>query len=191
LDGGVGTLNQSCGVESEPVNNPYAWIFRVLTSETTVVEEILTTQRLVSTTTYQPTSTQTTNLFSQPACPRWLSFNTISNESTSASEPVFIFCFSVQRTFADVTISANTWVPCTTWKNSGTADPSLELYTEPINQLLAKNDDGNSLPLQNCYAAVLSYRLQRGDYRVIIRNPKCAYGKFELRLTAEFDEVSK
>jgi hypothetical protein len=78
-----------------------------------------------------------------------------------------------------------------TWKLSGTADPLLELYSEPPNELLAQNDDGNSLALQNCYAAVLSYRLQKGDYRVIIRNPKCAYGKFELRLSAEINRNLK
>jgi len=97
----------------------------------------------------------------------------------------------VETALADVTISANTWVPCMMWKLSGTADPLLELYTEPDGKLLAENDDGNNLTDRNCYAAVLSYRLEKGDYRVIIRNPKCAYGKFELRLSAEIDRNLK
>lgn len=77
------------------------------------------------------------------------------------------------------------------WKLSGTADPLLELYNEPGDVLLAQNDDGNNLAFQNCYAAILSYRLSRGDYRVVIRNPKCAYGRFELRLSAENDRNFK
>jgi hypothetical protein len=97
----------------------------------------------------------------------------------------------VETELADVTIAANTWVPCITWKLSGMADPLLELYPEPGDVLLAKNDDGNSLGLQNCYAGVLSYRLPKGDYRVVIRSPKCAYGKFELRLSAEIDQNLK
>jgi hypothetical protein len=155
----------------------------VASRETTVVEEMTTTQQMNSTKQSIPSP--------RPTCPRWLSLNTISNESTSADEPFFIFCFNVETSLTDVTISANTWVPCTTWKLSGTADPLLELYSELTKELLAENDDGNSLAFQNCYAAVLSYRLQRGDYRVIIRNHKCAYGTFELRLLAEIDRHFK
>jgi len=33
--------------------------------------------------------------------------------------------------------------------------------------------------------------LEKGDYRVIIRNPKCAYGKVELRLSAEIGQNLK
>jgi hypothetical protein len=180
IDSGVATLNESCGVVSAPINNPYTWIFRVATPETTATQEILITERLTSTSTLPINTTREATPSPRPACLRWIPFNTISNESTSANEPNFTFCFTVETTIADVTIAANTWAPCMTWKLSGTADPLLELYSEPPNELLAQNDDGNSLALQNCYAAVLSYRLQKGDYRVIIRNPKCAYGKFEL-----------
>ena len=77
------------------------------------------------------------------------------------------------------------------WKASGAADPLLELYAWPANEFLAQNDDGNSLVLQNCYASVLSYRLARGDYRVVIRHPKCSYGTFEVRLLAEIDSRLK
>ncbi|CAF3417555.1 unnamed protein product [Rotaria sp. Silwood1] len=195
LDAGVATLNESCGVESNPINNPHAWTFRVAVTETTNIEEIDITEQLVSSITTQQTTTKrqqtTTTTTTQLACPRWLHFDTISNESTNANETHFTFCFSVNTTLADVTISANTWVSCRMWKSSGAADPLLELYSEENGKLLAQNDDGNSFALQNCYAAVLSYRLQRGDYRVIIRNPKCAYGKFELRLSAEIDRNLK
>lgn len=71
------------------------------------------------------------------------------------------------------------------WKASGAADPLIELYSLPENEFLAQNDDGSSHSVQNCYASVLSYRLERGDYRVVIRHPKCSYGTFELRLSAE------
>jgi hypothetical protein len=216
LDSGVAIINESCGVQSVQITDPYAWVFRVATAETTFIKESITTQPLVSNTTgriatteatsikesitTQPFVSETTEQSSstrqittppRPTCPQWFQFNRISNESTSANEPYFTFCFTVETTLADVTISANTWVPCMIWKLSGTADPLLELYTEPHGKLLAENDDGNNLTFQNCYAAVLSYRLEKGDYRVIIRNPKCAYGKFELRLSAEIDRNLK
>jgi hypothetical protein len=212
LDNGIAILNESCGVESVLTNNSNAWVFRIADATTTISEEIITSSstQFISTTQFIPTtqqfisttqSTSTTQFISttteqissspRPRCPRWLNFNTISNESTSANEPYFIFCFSVETVLADVTIAANTWVPCMKWKLSGTADPLLELYSEPGGVLLAQNDDGNSLEFQNCYAGVLSYRLQKGDYRVIIRSPKCAYGKFELRLSAEIDQQLK
>ena len=57
--------------------------------------------------------------------------------------------------------------------------------------LLAQNDDGNAIVEFNCYAAVISYRLVRGDYRVVIRHSKCNYGKFELRLSAEATNALK
>jgi hypothetical protein len=142
---------------------------------------------MIHTTQFISTTRETTSSSPKPTCPRWFRFNTISNESTNANEPNFTFCFSVETALADVTIAANTWVSCLKWKLSGTADPLLELYSEPGEILLAQNDDGNSLEFQNCYGAVLSYRLPKGDYRVVIRNPKCAYGKFELRLSAEID----
>lgn len=127
----------------------------------------------------------------RPACPRWLSFRTVSNESTDANRSQVVFCFQVEADVADVTIAANTGVTCPMWKLSGIADPLIELYTWPSDQLLAQNDDGNSLTFQNCYASVISYRLTRGEYRVVIRHPKCAYGRFELRLSAEIERNLK
>jgi len=235
IDSGAGILNESCGVESNPIRNSSIWIFQVekdattpatdidITTETTAMQTteqstigtteepamdvtersavktteqaiigateeptVKTTEKPTVKTTEQSVTTQTSSP-SQVECPQWFQFNRISNESTSLAEPNFTFCFTVETTFADVTIGANTWSPCTTWKLSSTADPFMELYTEPSGVLLAQNDDGNSLPLQNCYAAILSYRLQRGDYRVVIRSSRCAYGKFELRLTTEIN----
>ena len=88
---------------------------------------------------------------------------------------------------ADVTVSANTWTSCALWKASGKADPMIDFYnitnTDPL--LLAQNDDGASINELNCNAAVISYRLYNGNYRVVIRHPKCNYGQFEVRLTAE------
>ena len=51
--------------------------------------------------------------------------------------------------------------------------------------LLAQNDDGRSIPEINCYASILSYRLNVGQYRVVIRHQKCRYGKLEVRLMIE------
>lgn len=85
-----------------------------------------------------------------------------------------------------MTIAANTWTSCDNWKTSGASDPLMDLYdirTAPA--LLAQNDDGNSIIDFNCYAAVLSYRLHRGNYQVVIRHAKCNYGTFELRLSSE------
>jgi len=45
-----------------------------------------------------------------------------------------------------------------------------------------------NLVFQNCYAAVLSYCLQKDDSYVIILHPKCVYEKFELRLSNEIDK---
>ncbi len=163
----------------------------ISTTQSTSTTQPISTTQSISTTQFISTTTEQISSSPRPRCPRWLNFNTISNESTSANEPYFIFCFSVETVLADVTIAANTWVPCMKWKLSGTADPLLELYSEPGGVFLAQNDDGNSLEFQNCYAGVLSYRLQKGDYRVIIRSPKCAYGKFELRLSAEIDQQLK
>lgn len=95
------------------------------------------------------------------------------------------FCFRVDFESTDVTISANTWVSCLLWKLSGAADPQLTLYSEANGELLAQNDDGNGLASKNCYGAVLSYRLSKGDYRVTVRHARCAFGRFELRLFAE------
>jgi hypothetical protein len=191
LDSGVATINESCGIESAPISDHQAWVFHVPAAETTAIEEMITSKASSSTSTPLINFTTQSTLAPQLECPRWLLFDTISNESTSVAEPTFIFCFHVETLLADVTISANTWAPCTTWKLSGTADPLLELYSESNEEFLAQNDDGNNLALTNCYAAVLSYRLKKGDYRVIIRNPKCAYGKFELRLSAEIDRHFK
>ena len=184
MSDGVAILDQSCGIESVSLNDPTGWIFRVAVRETTRIPFIPFTTESSSSTAKQPTS-------SQSNCPRWFRFNRISNETTTANEPYFIFCFTVETELADVTIAANTWTPCMTWKLSGTADPLLELYNQPADVLLAQNDDGNSLAFQNCYAAVLSYRLRQGDYRVVIRNPKCAYGRFELRLSTEINRNLK
>ncbi|CAF2986927.1 unnamed protein product [Rotaria sp. Silwood2] len=133
----------------------------------------------------------TSSTFPIPACYRWFQFNTILNLRTNAEYPTFTFCFTVNTTFADVTIVANTWVSCSSWKTSGASDPLIELHSENARQFLAENDDGNSIPSMNCYASVLSYRLPRGDYRVVIRNPKCAYGYYELRFLAEVSFARK
>jgi len=125
-------------------------------------------------------------------CPKCLLFSTIKNVTTNDNQRNYIFCFYVNTTIADVTISANTWTPCSTWKTSGAADPLIDFYNitnDPL--LLAQNDDGNSFPAFNCYAAVISYRLYRGNYRVVIRHPKCNYGRFELRLSAETTNAFK
>ncbi|CAF3552670.1 unnamed protein product [Rotaria sp. Silwood1] len=161
------------------------------TVQSTMIATPKTVQSTVTTTqitSKSPTATmQTITSSASPiaACHQWFPFNTILNLSTNVEHPTFTFCFSVNTIFADVTIAANTWVPCSSWKNSGASDPLIELHSENVKQLLAKNDDGNSIPSINCYASVLSYRLPRGDYRVVIRNPKCAYGYCELRFLAE------
>ena len=177
-------LDQSCGIESSALNDLNRWVFRIAATETTSSENPITTTSTMPSTTRSSSTTEST-------CSRWFRFNRVSNESTNANQSSFIFCFTVESDIADVTIAANTWTSCMTWKLSGTADPLLELYNEPGDVLLAQNDDGNNLAFQNCYAAILSYRLQRGDYRVVIRNPKCAYGRFELRLAAEIDRNFK
>ena len=56
---------------------------------------------------------------------------------------------------------------------------------------VGQNDDGNNVPQVNCYAAVLSYRLAKRSYRVVIRHQKCHYGLFELRLSAETTNQNK
>lgn len=198
LDSGVATVNESCGIESAPVTDTNIWTFQIL--ERTTVSSTVSTNRSYATTTTEMTTTTaqirssnaTTNVrttatsagIPRPACPQWFSFNTLLNESTNAEYPTFIFCFTVDTMIADVTIAVNTWVPCSKWKNSGASDPLIELYSESDSQLLAENDDGNSIPSMNCYASVLSYRLPKDNYRVIIRNPKCAHGFFELRFLA-------
>ena len=114
------------------------------------------------------------------------------NVTTNASHPAFIFCFHVNQSSTDVIVSANTWVPCASWKVSGAADPLMDLYVIDNNlKMLAQNDDGNSIPHFNCYAAVLSYRLDHGHYRVVIRHQKCLYGYFEVRLSAETTNALK
>jgi hypothetical protein len=119
-------------------------------------------------------------------CSEWLPFGTVKNITTSISQQNYTFCFYVNATEADVTVASNTWVSCDSWKTSGAADPLMDLYAlnvEPI--ILAQNDDGNSIRELNCLAAIISYRLSRGNYRVVIRHSKCSYGNFELRLSAE------
>jgi hypothetical protein len=158
-------------------------------AETIIATPGETTTTPVKTTTITPVETtpvETTTIPSNPVCSEWFLFDTIKNITTSESQQNYSFCFYVNTTFADVTISANTWAPCATWKISGTADPLIDFYNITNNSiLLAQNDDGNSIPELNCYAAVISYRLYRGNYRVVIRHLKCNYGRFEVRLSAE------
>lgn len=189
MDSGLAIFNESCGAESAPITNKTAWTFKSGAASQVAIEIIRTSTAMTSKstpiTTEILTSTSTSTSTSSSACKKWLSFNTFLNISTNNAEPTFTFCFNVNKTFADVTIAANTWVPCFKWKNSGAADPLIELYSENERRLLAENDDGNSIPTMNCYASVISYRLVHGDYRVVIRSPKCAYGNFELRFQAE------
>jgi hypothetical protein len=167
---------------------------RISTSTTTAVP---TTETSSSSTTTTETTTPatiltTTTTTSNPVCSEWLPFGTIKNVTTSDNQQNYSFCFNVNTTLADVTVSANTWTPCATWKTSGAADPLMDMYNITNNPiLLAQNDDGNSIPELNCYAAVLSYRLNRGNYRILIRHPKCNYGKFEVRLSAETTNAYK
>jgi hypothetical protein len=122
----------------------------------------------------------------------WLPFGTIKNITTNDNQQNYSFCFYVNKTLADVIVSANTWTPCATWKISGAADPLIDFYNiTNYSILLAQNDDGNSISELNCYAAVISYRLYRGNYQVIIRHPKCNYGRFEVRLSTETTDVFK
>ncbi|CAF3161842.1 unnamed protein product [Rotaria sp. Silwood2] len=209
LDSGVAAINESCGIESAPVTDKNIWTFQIskqttiLSSTTTskvypittegkttttarkTVESTTTSTQIISKITTTTTQTITSRVSSIPACYQWFPFNTIVNLNTNVEHPTFTFCFTINTTFADVTIAANTWVSCSNWKSSGAGDPLIELYSENNRQLLAENDDGNSISSMNCYASVLSYRFPRGDYRVVIRNSKCAYGFFELRLLAE------
>jgi len=125
-------------------------------------------------------------------CSEWLPFGTIKNIITNDKQQNYSFCFYVNTTLADVTVSANTWTPCATWKKSGAADPLIDFYNiTNYSILLAQNDDGNSISELNCYAAVISYRLYRGSYQVIIRHAKCDYGRFEVRLSAETTNAFK
>ena len=192
MDRGVATTNNSCSVESAPINDTNIWTFQTFNQTTTLPStsksySYSSTNRESTTTTIDTTSVTS----SRPMCSRWFSFNTISNQSTNAQYPTFTFCFSVDTVSADVTIQANTWVPCSQWKSSGASDPLIELHSESGRKLLAENDDGNSIPTMNCFGSVLSYRLPRGDYRAVIRNPKCAYGFFELRVLAETSTSQK
>ena len=166
-------------MESLPLNNQNLWTFEILRTTTKAVP--ISTTIVTRTSNSAVPTTESIGI----DCPRWLPFKTISNETTDVANPEFVFCFYTELLMTDVTIAANTWVSCMEWKNSGFADPLMELYSLPNGQLLAENDDGNSLPHSNCFASVLSYRLPRGAYRVVIRHPKCSYGKFELRLFAE------
>jgi len=110
------------------------------------------------------------------------------NMTVSPSQPTVSFYFQLNAQMTDVTIEANTWVTCNQWKASGMADPDLELYSASqqsgSQQLLASNDDGNMTP-QNCFAAVLSWSLTAGLYKVIVgASDTCSYGQFELHLSA-------
>ncbi|CAF1131021.1 unnamed protein product [Adineta ricciae] len=202
FDSGVVSINQSCGIESSPITDKYFWEFwtesaRITTQEPVTTNVITTsTTKSISTTTTriaQPITTTINNNVSNKFCPKWLTFNTILNLTSSIVQPNHAFCFTVNTTFADVTIVANTWVSCSTWKISGTADPLLELFTPETNigSPIAQNDDGNSISHLNCYAAVLSYRLMKGNHRIVIRHQKCAYGNFELRISSETNNILK
>lgn len=148
---------------------------------------------ITTTSSIQTVNSTTINNNLTSICPLWLPLNTIINVTTNEDHPNYTFCFTVNTTMDDVTIAANTWSPCSTWKISGTADPIMELFTpETSNGLpVAQNDDGNSITHLNCYAAVLSYRLIKGNHRVVIRHQRCAYGNFELRLLAETTNIFK
>ncbi|UJR17557.1 hypothetical protein I4U23_004453 [Adineta vaga] len=202
FDSGVVSINQSCGIESAPMKDKNFWEFWIAPMSSSSQRPIITTGSTKKTTTKQSTtvsvtttssstsSTTTstiTNIIPNQICPQWLPFGTSLKLLTSTLQPNYTFCFTVNTTFADVTIAANTWAPCSTWKISGTADPFLELFTPEtnINSPVAQNDDGNSVDHLNCFAAVLSYRLLRGNHRVVIRHQRCAYGNFELRLSSE------
>jgi hypothetical protein len=158
------------------------------TTTTTAASTTVTTStpRITEKTTIYPTTQTSTTTPSTSMCSEWLLFGTVKNITTNDNQRNYSFCFYVNTTLADVTILANTWTPCATWKTSGAADPLIDLYNITNNPiLLAQNDDGNSISQFNCYAAVISYRLYRGNYQVIIRNPKCNYGRFEVRLSVE------
>lgn len=229
MDGGVATINQSCGIQSSPIIDTQFWTFTVWkseetsTPEVTIVEETstpeettestttsktttttsstttpvatstaATTKRRKSTTTTANTISTTTSAYQNPKCIRWLPFGTIKNITTNENQKNYSFCFHVNTTFADVTIAANTWTPCSIWKTSGAADPLINLYNISAKSiLLAQNDDGLSIPELNCYAGVISYRLYTGNYLVVIDHPKCNYGYFEIRLSAELTNESK
>ncbi|UJR17606.1 hypothetical protein I4U23_004502 [Adineta vaga] len=189
FDSGVISINQSCGIESSPIidkNFCEFWIapVSITTHIFTAIDRVTTTY---SSTVSSSTTTTTIGNLSSERCPYWLPFGTILKLTTSTFQPNYTFCFTVNTSFADVTIAANTWAPCSTWKISGTADPLLELFTPEtsMNSPVAQNDDGNSVDHLNCFAAVLSYRLMKGNHRVVIRHQRCAYAKFELRLTSE------
>ncbi|CAF1483996.1 unnamed protein product, partial [Rotaria sordida] len=138
-----------------------------ITLTTTITTITPTTTITTSTTTITPTTAITTSTTPNIICPRWLQFGLIINVTTNASHPEFTFCFHVNQSSSDVTVAANTWVPCANWKVSGAADPLMDLYVIGNNlKMLAQNDDGNSIPHLNCYASVLSYRLDHGNYRV-------------------------
>ena len=131
-------------------------------------------------------TTETTTRALNPVCSEWLGFGAIKNITTNDNKINYTFCFYVDTISADVTISANTWTSCDAWKRSGAADPMMVLHNitnGPV--ILAQNDDGNHVDEFNCYAALLSYRLNRGRYHTIIKHPKCNYGNFELRLSDE------
>ncbi|CAF1121256.1 unnamed protein product, partial [Didymodactylos carnosus] len=184
-DGGVTYINRSYSAdldqeqltsEGRPIQYTTQQTQQTSTARTT------TTTRTTATNTPEIITTATQQPLLSP-CPRYWQFDTLVNVTTNEAEQNYTFCFDVNQFQSDVTITANTYVSCSNWKQSGAGDPMLELYCRKqwSEQLLAVNDDGNA-NFQNCFAAVLSYRLPRGTYKVVVRHPKCNYGRFELRL---------
>ncbi|CAF3266322.1 unnamed protein product [Rotaria sp. Silwood2] len=177
----VKVISTEATISTSPTNTPDPFASASLTTKRRT-----TATSTTKTTTTTTTTTTTASTSPNVICPRWLQFGLIINVTTNASHPEFTFCFHVNQSSSDVTVAANTWVPCANWKVSGAGDPLMDLYVIGNNlKMLAQNDDGNSIPHLNCYASVLSYRLDRGNYRVVIRHHKCLYGYFEVRLSAE------
>ena len=164
-------------------------------SETSPITTTTTTMTTTTTSTTSPITTTTTTTAlrnTTSLCPHWLPWGTIMNVTTNETHPNYTFCFTVNTTKADITILANTWTSCSAWKSSGAADPFMELFTPADNKTCAaQNDDGASIVELNCYAAVLSYRLVKGDHRVVIRHQRCNFGRFELRLKGEVNNGCK
>ncbi|CAF1683499.1 unnamed protein product, partial [Adineta ricciae] len=95
------------------------------THKTTTTTATKTPLPSITTTTTTAGAVITSGIPLNGACPNWLPFGTVLSLTSSALQPNYTFCFTVNTTFADVTIAANTWAPCSTWKISGTADPLL------------------------------------------------------------------
>ncbi|CAF4660999.1 unnamed protein product, partial [Rotaria sp. Silwood2] len=64
LDSGIATLNELCGIESVPIDNHYTWTFQIAVTEITTMEALSTTERFVSTTTIETSTTKITTISS-------------------------------------------------------------------------------------------------------------------------------